>query len=369
MELTKNQRDRLQAALNDMCTNEEDVDDLTSRAFNQSVDQITTTNGGVPALLRDVVRAAEKRQSGVGDLIDAAIEVLEEAPGAEPLPDEHPLKKLRSDLSKRIFEEREDPLAACWLLGNRVLIDRQELRAKVRDLGQADSGKHILVVRGKRGSGRSHSLELIRYLHDRLGGFQVIWVDLARLVDLNDDRDLRPEDLGQEIADQMNLGQVPARQNEKDTKWANHFCNWLTPFVQGTERQYWIVLDSFDKKLLPQGIYDLVGAIAERIEINQGQLRLVLLSYDKELPAQAQGGLEVEDIASLIGPAEVAAFFLQLYEERKKQKNLPYTDPDVAASVQTVLQAVDPGKEQYLQELHKRVVEVARPIRAGGGGS
>jgi len=374
MKLTNDQRERLQSALNEMCAVKADVNKLTFPVFGQAVDKITTSTGGVGDLLRAVVSEAEKRQSGVGGLINAAIVVLEKGPPKQLLPATHPLKQLRSELGDLIFEEQQDPLAACWLLGDRVLIDRQDLRAKVSALGRPTSGKHILVVQSKeKRRGRTWSRELITYFRDRQGGFQMIFADLEKLAELNDDRDLLPEDLGQEIADQMGLGKVPERQNEKDAKWANRFCNWLTPFVQGTDKQYWIVLDSFDKRLLPQGIYDLVGAIAERIEITLGQLRLVLLSYDQaeklEANANVQGGLEVEDIASQIGPPEVAEFFFQLYEERKKRKSVPYTDPDVATSVQAVLQAVDPSSEQYLQELHKEVLKVAKPIRADGGGS
>jgi hypothetical protein len=373
MNLTLDQVKRLRTALKAMCPDRDGVTELVFEAFGTDLDDFTTSTGGVGALLVDVVSKVQPMLSGVGKLIDAAIDILENGPVPQVLPDTHPLKQLRSELGDQIWTENEEPLRAYWLLGDRVLLDRLGLRATLETLKRDDSGKHILVVQGKRRSGRSHSEQLIRLLGNR-AGFNIIYADLNQLANTHKDEPdgLRPEHLGESIATQMGRPEAAVRQGQTDAAWAEGFCNRLTPFIQETQKQYWIVLDSFDKQLLPQGIYDLIDEMATRIEHTWPQLRLVLLSYDKgRLLAKLQGaqGLETEELAAPIGENELNDFFIRVYEERKQRRQVEYTPVEVADKVKKVLQAVDPQSENYLEELSNKVIEEARPIRVGGGAS
>jgi hypothetical protein len=100
MELTKDQRQRLRAALMSMCRDREAVNELAFQAFGVDLEQITTSDGAVGQLLIDVVLHAERRQV-VKELIEAAMSLLENGPVPQTLPDTHPLKQLQGELGRQ----------------------------------------------------------------------------------------------------------------------------------------------------------------------------------------------------------------------------------------------------------------------------
>jgi hypothetical protein len=218
---------------------------------------------------------------------------------------------------------------------------------------------------------KSHTFQLIRYLADQVGGFNMVFVDLAEAASIAG-RDLLPEDLGEEIVFQMKLqGQMPVRQNELDSRWVRRFIAWLTGELQGRNEVYWIVLDSFGKTLVPDGVYELVRRLAEQIETNLGQVRLILLGFDRDLPDRVLGGLEEEDLAAAmrIGQDELLGFFSRMYQERKQRRAADFAPADVAGSVSTVMQKVAFDRDDYLLQLGRAVIEEGRRIWSLGGGA
>lgn len=349
MRLDTNQRMRLLEALNDTFSTESGVTELARLAINKHLDQLTLAKN-LPAKLDDIVSKAED-EGWLGNLLDGAICLRNQA---------QPLKSIRNELDPLIISEREDHYAAYWLLGDRVLVNRQPLRDALKKINDTQTGKHILVVQGPRLSGKSHSLCMIRYLQDRLLRFKIVWVDLERLVFSTKDRLIRPEDLGEAIITQMGLKEkMPKRQNEHDARWGQRFCDWLTGQIANKGTCYWIVLDSFDKTLVPQGTHDLVRELALRIETNIDQLRLILLGYTEEdkksLPIEVFGGIE-EESTSQIGDPELLDFFTNLYEQRRQQRNIDFTPSDVGYSVAAVKRTVDFTKTQYLVSLNQAVI-------------
>jgi hypothetical protein len=302
-------------------------------------------------------------QGWIGNLIDAASELR---------PAAHDLQTARAELDTIITAEREDHYAACWLLGDRVMVNRKMLRQALSRLGQPETGKHILVVQGPALSGKSHSLQLIRYLEERRGGFKLIWTDLARLAASTESGLVLPADLGQALADQIGLTGMPAHENEKDERWVQRFCNWLTGQLTTRDTNYWIVLDSFNKIVLPEGTHGLIRELALRIETNLGKLRLILLSYTDtdNLPPEVFGGLEEEPVLGpiqQIGQPELLAFFAKLYEDRKRRMELDFTPADVATSAATVLPGVDTASTRFLILLSQAIIKEGTRLRTAGG--
>ena len=185
-------------------------------------------------------------------------------------------------------------------------------------------------------------------------------------------RDLLPEDLGEEIVLQMNLsGIMPARQNELDSRWARRFVAWLTGELQNRDEVYWIVLDSFTNTLVPAGVHELVQRLAEKVEENLGQVRLILLGYERELPDRVLGGLEEEDLSGLkqIDQADLVGFFTHMYQERKMRRAVDFAVVDVAGSVSSVMQKVAFDRDDYLLPLGKAIIEEGRRIWSLRGGT
>jgi effector-associated domain 1 (EAD1)-containing protein len=361
MKLQEDQRTRLLKALKDVFSTKEQVEELTLQAINRSVDQISLASD-LSAVLLKIITTAED-EGWIGNLVDAAI-VLR--------PASQDLSTARAELNTIITAEREDHYAACWLLGDRVMVNRTMLRKALCRLSQPETGKHILVVQGPELSGKSHSLQLVRYLEERRGGFKLIWTDLFRLAAGAESRLVLPQDLGQALVDQIGLTGMPARENEKDERWVQRFCDWLTGQLATKNIDYWIVIDSFSKTLLPEGTHGLIRELALRIETNLGRLRLILLSYTDtdNLPPEVFGGLEEEPILGpiqQIGKSELLAFFGKLYEERKRRQNTDFEPDDIAESVAKVLREVDPNNARFLSLLSRAIIKEGRQLRTAGG--
>lgn len=363
MRLNSAQYKQLSTALNDVFGTEDDVKELARLAFDLTLDQLT-----LAANLLDKVNALigkAEELNCLGRLLDAAIDLRPAAP---------PLKDVRAALQALLVSEREDHYKACWLLGERVLLDRKPLRDALRRVDDNQTGKHILVVQGPSLSGKSHSYQMIRYLQERRGGFKIIWVDMAKLVASAAGDELRPEELGQALADQMSIAEsIPPRNSEQDARWVQRFCNWLTGRLAGGGTLYWIVLDSFDKTLIPTGVHDLIRELAVRVESNLGQVRLILLGYkeqDKQdLPAEVFGGLEEETLSPITGSAldqELIHFFSELYTQRRQRSAQDFTPADIANSVAQVKRAVDSTSARYLVLLSQAVIQESRRILPAG---
>lgn len=360
MGLTADQRKRLLEALNDVFTSKDAVEELAQGARDRTLAQISLADN-LPAILSAMVDAA-RDEGWLGRLLDEAVALR---------PNSDELAQLRDELREEVIAERMDHFAACRLLGHNYMVDRAPLRAKLQHLAAREEGIHILKVRGPSKSGKSHTFQLIRYLSDRVGGFRMVFVDLAELASAVG-RDLLPEDLGEEIVFQMKLqGQMPVRQNELDSRWVRRFVAWLTGELQNRDEVYWIVLDSFGNTLVPDGVYELVRRLAEQIETNLSQIRLVLLGFERDLPDRVLGGLEEEDLtaAARIGQDQLLDFFSRMYQERRLRRAADFAAEDVAGSVSTVMQRVAFDRDDYLLQLGRAVMEEGRRIWTLGGGS
>lgn len=369
MRLNPDQQNRLLDELKDVFTDLAAVKELVQGADppnRVSLDQVALGPDLVEILRLIILRADD--ENWLGNLLEAAIEMRSAS---------QMLKLLRTEFDGVITAERADHFDAYWLLGDRVLVDREPLRAAVKSLealpGSGEIQKRVVVVTGPRKSGRSWSLQYIRYLKETRHSFILVWPDLENLANsIDDDKELGPEHLGYSIAKQMNLkmSDWPERKKEKDEKWVWRFCEWLTGQLTGTQTVYWIVLDSFDKLLLPDGIYVLINALAMRIQVNLDMLRLVLLSYNRQddLPSDVIPDVEIIS-TNLIGDPELVAFFARLYDQRKRRFDIDFSPTDVANSVAEVKrQVVDFGNEGYMFKLGPAVVQEAKKLRGAGGG-
>lgn len=369
MRLNPDQRIRLLDELKDVFTDVAAVKELVQLADPPSLaslDQVALGANLVDILNSLILRADDG--NWLGNLLEAAIEMRSAS---------QKLKLLRTEFDGAITAERADHFAACWLLGDRVLVDREPLRTAATLLentpGSGKPVKSIMVVKGPRMSGRSWSLEYISYLNTTRRSFELVWVDLEDLeTSIAEDAELDPQDLGLSIATQMHLDMThwPARVNEKDERWARRYCEWLKGELTGKQALYWIVVDSFDKMLLPDGIYILISELAKWIRVNLQMLRLVLLSYDKEDDLPANVRPDVAPVSTgAISDLELLAFFTRLYDERKRRFDIDFSPTDVANSVAEVKRQVDFSNERYLFQLGPAVVQEANKLRGAGGGA
>jgi hypothetical protein len=249
-----------------------------------------------------------------------------------------------------------DPYEVCCLSGSHIMVNRARLRAALRDDLCKPSGKRILVIKGSPQSGKSHSLQLLAHLQTALGRFELVHVDLEECTQMAGLGSINAEDLAGYIINQMDGYEKSLPPDPTDTqhaRWIIKFCNEIEKKARTDTRQWWVVIDGFNKVLLPPPTRDLIKAFANRVNLTLANFRIVLIGYsDTFLPAVEPHVIEEQIVA--FGTEELWEFFDKAFTERKldwKSKTVEEKRKDIQEAVTAVLTKVDQTKAGYMYEL------------------
>jgi hypothetical protein len=229
-----------------------------------------------------------------------------------------------------------DPYAISYP-DSRPFVNRVPLRQTLPDLVAGRS--RILVVKGDPQSGKTHTANLIRAVAKNVG-FEVVNVNLIRYAQ---SREVTPMDIGEELAQVMTLGKPPEHGNELLARWILSYFAWFEGQVRArqiaaaAEAQvmptWWIVIDGFQSISVPPPVNDFVDELCARVAATLSNLRVVLISYTRELAPDVEPLLSLDETAT-ITPDDLTKFFMQFYREHK-----PHV-PDVANLASTHAAAV-----------------------------
>lgn len=217
-------------------------------------------------------------------------------------------------------------------------VDRNLLREKLDALSDPETGKRILVVTGDRYSGNSHARD-----HIARRGHEFVDIRLAEYAG-HGCEEMAPIDLGEAIAKRMNLPD-PDLKDDRTARWSVNFMHWLAS-VLDPNRQWWIVIDDFenDGVDVPLPVYEFIELLCNRMGSDPlAKLRLVLISYRRELPQDAKQWAEREVVPE-IRDDDLFEYFLTFFH-----RFLPSRDPEksydeVIALVRRVRDRMRPGK-------------------------
>src|SRR5262249_14701238 len=115
-----------------------------------------------------------------------------------------------------------DPRESTLLRGNRVFVNRMELRVALRDLA-SPTGSRVLVVQGPPGSGKSYSVHLIRHVAEQTGGFRV------HTFDVDNPPYPKPEDLAYSMISQFggDTASMPVQGPATTSRWVRWLGDWM----------------------------------------------------------------------------------------------------------------------------------------------
>jgi hypothetical protein len=205
------------------------------------------------------------------------------------------------------------------------LVNRSGLRTSLREVAK-DDGPRILLVRGERRSGKSHTLYHLRHVAAKLG------IPLAE-IPLRDYAELPidPKVLGGIIAARLEW-KIPDHLDEK--RWTLSFLNELEPLIAPPkQRRIWIAIDDFEPEYLKHvpldpAVRSFIVHLAARIGGAASNARLFLINYDEEvnLPDSARPRM-IDDSTRRITDEDLVRFFASYRRER-----LPLADPVEAAN-------------------------------------
>jgi hypothetical protein len=246
-----------------------------------------------------------------------------------------------------------DPLDAPVVGTNLLFIDREDLRNRMREL-RLNKHPHVLVIRGKRYSGKTHSRYLIDHLFDHLwqngGGFRAVVIDLVR------EAITQPYHLAETIIRRINgdVNNLPPQGTDTAERWGASLVDTIEYEVRRLGLHVWMVFDNLTKEGLPTETLDWIRHLATRVELDIPELRIVLLGLQGSLPPEIDGRVLREEIR-VIDEAKCIDWLQTVL----KLREIPVVIEELKSAVARIFKVLPPPEDkQHLQELARHLADL-----------
>jgi hypothetical protein len=220
-----------------------------------------------------------------------------------------------------------------YFFKRRPFVNRGRLRRSLRSLHEdGDDAARILIVRGDRYSGKSYTVDLIRYLSDQLD-FRVQRVELLKL---SAGRELTPEILGRAVIEEMKLAEpMPEVEHDQVAWWTTHYLSWLVRNLRDAGDSWWIVVDDFTQVSVSRAVQEFIEEMALKIDDSLSSLRLILVGFDHDLPEKLEPIIEV-DQTEPITAGHLVDYFAQFLRDHVPAVDAGAAPRVIADAVKTV---------------------------------
>jgi Effector-associated domain 1 len=261
-----------------------------------------------------------------------------------------------------------DPSGATLLTAG-VFLQRDEFRKLVKRIG-VGTNPRVMVVRGPRGRGKTHSKTYIDYVLATVPAPAPAQRQDYLYLDL-DGFPVTPKVLVQRIGNWLKLGPVPPQTDEQDARWVNGtYVDWLKTGLRqpaSAATLWWLILDGFRVQTHSAATYDLIGQLAEEAQSAASNLRLVLLNYPDALPPQVARVLKEDIPDNPVTREHIVAFVKWLYEQKGITNAGNDAEEDVTELLNQVteeLQKRPDEKDQWLPLVHRGLMQVIERLEA-----
>jgi hypothetical protein len=151
-------------------------------------------------------------------------------------------------------------------------------------------------------------------------------------------------------------------------RWINDFWDNVEVQAENDPRQWWIVIDHFNKVLLPQPTRDLIKEFTNRVNVTLENFRIVLIGYVEPFLPDVRPHV-IEDETLYLGEKERNDALIDFFIRAFTQRNCPHTEDDVhdaVVAVVTQVNKIQPGYMSALSmatslELHRRLDQWKSP--------
>jgi len=255
-----------------------------------------------------------------------------------------------------------DPHDAPVLRANRLFIDREVLRERLRELNSSAASR-VLVVRGERYSGKSHSRFFFDHLSVNGGGFTSVVVDLV------DDEINKPDELASLIIDKIggDVKQLPSQGFTTAARWGQFIVRAIKEEVQRSGSNFWLIFDGLTKDGLPPETLGIILNLAKRAELEVPQLRVVLLGLLDKLPPEIDGVALREEIG-VIDEAKCVTWLQTVLALRRVAPDTAELQAAVARTFQALPQRGDKQRLEHLaREMWRIVSDLTTPAPPAAG--
>jgi DNA-directed RNA polymerase subunit F len=329
-------KQKLHEALRRRFATRDDVDDFIRGKLSENPENIAALRTPLRTTFWNLIDALEDAER-----IEELIDELRNISGTE-------VRRLLSNITFTPASARD---ARILYENGQPFVDRDDLHAKLLTLVMP-KGKRILVVRGPRHHGNSHTRERIIQLSDRYG-FR--YADI-RLQQYGLDVEIRPYDLGVAIAGALNLTMPKEVSDPKDSRWSVNFVNWLQGNLS-LAQQFWIIIDDFEPEKIdvPHTVYEFIDLVASRMDGALAPLRLVLISYRHELPSNIKILVTREDL-QFITDEDLAEYFIRFYLDYLECTETSVVAVDIAQRVRRTREKMGVGPKA-LERMRDAIID------------
>lgn len=176
-----------------------------------------------------------------------------------------------------------DPFDEVWLEGDRPFVNRRELRDSLKLLCRT-SGSTLLLVRGKKDTGKSFSFWLAQHAARRCG-FISSQFQVKRYV--------QPDELAAAILECIGASAAPCGKGaEQAERWAEKLAAQVKDAIFAGKLQRLFVFDDFPATPLPDETRSFIVRLAQYADQElRPWLRIVLIEFPGDLPG------EIDDVA------------------------------------------------------------------------
>jgi hypothetical protein len=232
-----------------------------------------------------------------------------------------------------------DPYQAPWLAGGRTLVNRDVLRKNLKYMlegyGPQGYGPHLFVVKGPRGSGRTHTRWYLEHLREKTKAFMFGLIDLKDLSDENPALPAYQLALSLDKTLQANFHFSAATDATfKIDPFVNQLSEYFEELAKKSKRHV-IAIDGFGHVQPGPSCLRLIECLSVKIAEIKSKYScfLVLLGFDAELPSSIGRNVYVEQLSS-VEQNDIIDFCLRFYAEVLSKQNP--TPEDVAFAVQHI---------------------------------
>jgi hypothetical protein len=254
-----------------------------------------------------------------------------------------------------------DYFEANVLRAGRVFIGRASLKDKLRSLA-SPKGPRALLVNGPRGSGKSYTSQFIFDLTANLPGNRTVYIQLGASLSYS------AVDLASDIALQMGLSTQSMPSDlaiETRSRFVRQLANWLAAeTMRNRSVVWWIVIDGFEDVRLEPELNELIAELVWRTETNVDQLRMVLLGYTGEMPAQISDFVLRENLQP-IQRSDVEEFLREFSKRNSINENeLQQLVEIIFQRVDSQLESAKDPERDRLHYLNRAVYEVVQALQS-----